>query len=335
MIDFIQFIGTQRSGSNLLRLMLNQHPEISAHHPPHLLKTFVPLLPEYGSLAEEASRKVLIQDMVKWVEKNPVSWRPIELDQEELLHSSSDIIDIFSGIYTAKMASDNAKVWCCKSTFNVSYVELLEKNYQPFYIYLYRDGRDVAASFKKAIVGPKHIYSIAEKWHNEQKEANRVLSGLPQSRYVEISYEQLIEHPKEVLSTLCEKIGINFDKSMLNYYRSEESLRTAESGEMWKNVTQPVLANNKKKYLQELSQEEIGLFESVASDSLEGLGYVLSGAQNQSLEKSDIDNYQKQDEILRRQAKKEANVHDIQLRQPQEELLKAIKARFDNVGVDG
>jgi hypothetical protein len=46
----IQFIGTQRSGSNLLRVMLNQLPEISAPHPPHILKTFFPLLPLYGNI---------------------------------------------------------------------------------------------------------------------------------------------------------------------------------------------------------------------------------------------------------------------------------------------
>ena len=42
-MKFFQFIGTQRSGSNLLRLMLNQLEGIYAPHPPHILKTFYPL----------------------------------------------------------------------------------------------------------------------------------------------------------------------------------------------------------------------------------------------------------------------------------------------------
>ncbi len=36
-MDPIFMIGIQRSGSNLLRLMLNQLPEIAAPHPPHVL----------------------------------------------------------------------------------------------------------------------------------------------------------------------------------------------------------------------------------------------------------------------------------------------------------
>ena len=48
-------IGTQRSGSNLLRLMINQTPSIAAPHPPHILERFNPLLPAYGDLSIESN----------------------------------------------------------------------------------------------------------------------------------------------------------------------------------------------------------------------------------------------------------------------------------------
>ena len=90
----IQFIGTQRSGSNLLRLILNQHQQISAPHPPHLLKTFVPLLPHYH--AEKGNGlKSLVEDMCQWVEANPVLWTDVMLDREEILANSTTIFDIF------------------------------------------------------------------------------------------------------------------------------------------------------------------------------------------------------------------------------------------------
>ncbi|HYC85548.1 MAG TPA: hypothetical protein VEB86_10015, partial [Chryseosolibacter sp.] len=70
----IQFVGTQRSGSNLLRVMLNQFPEISAPHPPHILKTFFPILPIYGDLEDDANFKTLVIDICEWVNVNPVPW---------------------------------------------------------------------------------------------------------------------------------------------------------------------------------------------------------------------------------------------------------------------
>ena len=48
----IFMIGTQRSGSNLLRLMLNELPRIAAPHPPHILQRLMPLVPNYGDLEQ-------------------------------------------------------------------------------------------------------------------------------------------------------------------------------------------------------------------------------------------------------------------------------------------
>ena len=49
-IQGIQMIGTQRSGSNLLRVMLDAVDQITAPHPPHILQRFIPLLDKYGDL---------------------------------------------------------------------------------------------------------------------------------------------------------------------------------------------------------------------------------------------------------------------------------------------
>ena len=43
-------VGEQRSGSNLLRVMLGQADEIAAPHPPHILERMMPLIPHYGDL---------------------------------------------------------------------------------------------------------------------------------------------------------------------------------------------------------------------------------------------------------------------------------------------
>ncbi|MFZ9044732.1 MAG: sulfotransferase family protein [Cyclobacteriaceae bacterium] len=326
-IDFIQFIGTQRSGSNLLRLMLNQHPDISAHHPPHLLRTFVPLLPCYGDLSSRGNRRQLVEDMVAWVQHNPVPWRLENFDIERLSQRSSDITDILVGIYNAMMEQDKASIFCCKSTFNVFYSSLLERNYKPLYLYLYRDGRDVSVSFKKAIVGPKHIYSIAEKWHQEQEESLSIIKTLSPNRYVQVSYEQLIHDPEIVLKTICKRLGVDYDTRMLEYHVSEESRITAESGNMWKNVARPIIKQNQNKFRNELSDEEIEIFESVAGNSLTILGYQVINTEFRKLSEEEIKSFGEEDVKLRKVAEQNSDPHDVALRQPQRDLLKFIQKR--------
>ena len=71
-IQGIQMIGTQRSGSNLLRVMLDGIEQIVAPHPPHILQRFLPLLPKYGDLADRSNFYRLATDVCQLVTVNPV-----------------------------------------------------------------------------------------------------------------------------------------------------------------------------------------------------------------------------------------------------------------------
>jgi hypothetical protein len=161
-------IGTQRSGSNMLRLMLNQLPEIEAPHPPHLLQIFFPLLNIYGELKEHANFKRLIEDICRYIEVNPVSWSKFKPDIDTILNRCQyrTLVEIMKVVYELKAEAKGAKYWCCKSLANVYFIHEIENSgLNPFYIHLVRDGRDVAASFEKSIVGEKHIYFIAKKFN--------------------------------------------------------------------------------------------------------------------------------------------------------------------------
>ena len=83
-VSSIQIIGTQRSGSNLLRLMLNQFDEVSAPHPPHVLRTFSPLLVHYGNLGDHNNFSLLATDIANFVNANPVPWNKKEIIASEL-----------------------------------------------------------------------------------------------------------------------------------------------------------------------------------------------------------------------------------------------------------
>lgn len=272
----IQIIGTQRSGSNLLRLILNQAPEISAHHPPHILKVFFPILDQYSDLSEPDNFKRLIHDVCRLIETNPVPWN-LDLDREAIftLCKKRTLVEVFKVVYELMAQSDGASFWCCKSMANVTYFEALEaNNLNPLYIHLIRDGRDVAASFKKTIVGEKHVYHLAQVWKNNYQKAKRVENQVGIARCLTIQYEQLISAPAQVLNQLNAFLGIQIDESALEFFNSEESKATAAAGTMWQNLTQPILSGNTKKFMSAFTLEEIAIFERVAGAELEACGYA-------------------------------------------------------------
>ena len=120
----VQIIGTQRSGSNLLRLMLNQINGVFAPHPPHILSVFHPLLPAYGDLSIQDNFKTLIDDVCSLVELNPVPWENARLNRGEIFETSEkgSLVEIFKNIYESSARRNNANVWICKSMQNVRHI---------------------------------------------------------------------------------------------------------------------------------------------------------------------------------------------------------------------
>ena len=325
-------IGTQRSGSNLLRLILNQHPQIDAPHPPHLLQIFYPLLPLYGNLQQPPNFKQLAQDIADYVNVNPVPWDGLTLTAEAILQRCAvpALPEVFKVVYQLKAELKSARYWCCKSMANVYYIPEIEAaGMQPYYIHLLRDGRDVAASFKNAIVGDKHVYFIARQWVKEQELARSMTQHYAPNRITVIRYEEFTANPKAALIPTLSMLGLNWNDDLLNFYLSDEAKRTAASGEMWKNVIKPVDNTNARHYSEKMNAEEIRIFEAVAGNTLVEFGYKTDNNLAQlstDFTAEEIASFKAVNEKLKAEAKLKYTL-DAAVRIPQQQVLEQIKKR--------
>lgn len=330
----IFMIGTQRSGSNLLRLMLNQLTEIAAPHPPHILQRLMPLVGRYGDLRVEASFAHLVEDVCRLVELNPVPWEGVVLDRRAVAARCRErsLVAVFGAVYDAVQQAWGAKAWCCKSLANVNYLNEIEAYFgvQGRYIYLYRDGRDVALSFRKAVVGEKHFYHIGKEWAAAQRLALAHRKRIGDERFFSLSYEQLTQQPEQTMRALCRFLGIAYSHAMLDFHRSDEAKRAASASELWGNVVNPVLKGNSNKFLQEVARDDIRVFELVAGDVLDTLGYrrecTKHGETTQftaaEVQKFDAENRRIKQEVLSR-----VDPEDLKRRDQQAALVEAIRAR--------
>lgn len=327
----VQIIGTQRSGSNLLRLMLNQLPEVSAPHPPHILERLMPLLPAYGNLDIVSNFEKLIDDVCRLVETNPVPWTGVALNREAIRTrcEAPTLPEIARVVYELKAEADQAHIWTCKSMANIHYAGELEKySIPPRYVHLFRDGRDVALSFKKAIVGEKHSYHLAHQWKKEQDASVTLFEKLGPGRVIRVRYEDLLQNPENELKRICTFIGAGYSETALAYHESAESRETAGSGLMWQNVVKPVLKDNHRKFLAELPESDVRIFERVAGDTLTALGYQLVfESDQQPFSAAEVSEFSRINMELKKEFRSKLRPEDLEKRRPQEELLKAITAR--------
>jgi sulfotransferase family protein len=329
----IFMIGIQRSGSNLLRLMLNELPEIAAPHPPHILQRMMPLVPHYGDLRRDEAFSLLVDDVCRLVELNPVQWEGVVLDRNDVAARcrKRNLVAVFGAVYDVMAEAWHAKTWCCKSLANVYYLPQIEEYFSDAkYIYLYRDGRDVAVSFSKAVVGEKHFYHIAKEWDEAQRLALTFRFRIPAKRFFNLSYEALTAEPEKTARALCKFLGVTYKPSMLEFYKSSEAQRAASASNLWENVTNPVMRQNSGKFLKEAREEDIRIFESVAADSLDQLGYerlFAKKGQEVHFTQEDIRRFDLENRRLKDDVRKSIDPADLKRRGLQEGLIKEIAAR--------
>ena len=327
-------IGTQRSGSNLLRLMLNQLTEIASPHPPHILERMFPLMEYYGNFDNDESFYKLIDDVCRLVELNPVEWSGMSFDRHEIAvkAKSRSLLGVYAAIHDFYAEAQGAKTWCCKSLANIKYVKEIEEHFDnPKYIYLYRDGRDVALSFQKAVVGEKHIYNIANGWAATQNMALKFKELIDENRFYSVSYEQLTQQPEETARSLCTFLGTDYVPQMLDFHKTKEAENAANSSDLWGNVTSPILKNNSKKYLSEMAMTDISIFESVAGNVLDALGYersCVANGEEKVFSKNEIEEFNELNQRKKREKQLNVEEGDKMRRERQSQLLSEIKARF-------
>jgi hypothetical protein len=329
----IFMIGIQRSGSNLLRLMLNELPEIAAPHPPHILQRMMPLVPRYGDLEKNETFSLLVDDVCRLVELNPVPWEGVVLERGDVAARcrKRSLVAVFGAVYDVMAEAWGAKTWCCKSLANISYLPEIEDYFpEAKYVYLYRDGRDVAVSFSKAVVGEKHFYHIAKEWNEAQQLALNFRKKVPVSRFFNLSYEELTADTEKTVRDLCGFLGVGYKPSMLEFYKSGEAKRAASASNLWENVANPVMKNNSRKFLKEARESDIQIFESVAGDSMDSLGYErLFAKKGKELDfgPGDIRRFDAENKKLKDEIRKRIDPADLERRNRQESVIKEIVAR--------
>ena len=329
----IFMIGTQRSGSNLLRLMLNQLPGIAAPHPPHILQRMTPLLPAYGDLDKEENFLSLVDHVCRLVELNPVPWEGVNFNRKEIAKNagSHSLMGIVEAVYDEAARAQGAQTWCCKSLANIQFLPAIEAHFdRPQYIFLYRDGRDVAVSFRKAIVGEKHYYYIARDWARTQKLALTMEAHIGPERFFRVKYEDMVEEPEAMMMRLCEFLNMDYHEDMLNFHQSHEAVRAANSSELWGNVTKPIMKGNTGKFRSEAGDEDIRIFESVAGEVLDALGYkraMVPHGKEEYYRADQVKLFNMENERMKRDIVANMDDGDVERRDMQSGFLASIIAR--------
>lgn len=277
----IVLLGSERSGTNLLRALLSTHSEIASPPPCGILDTLAENQYRYLSPLHPDHMLELIEDVIILTQTHMNPW-DIELNTKAInerinLPSFWGLFKVINEIYAD---SKRAKFWFSKEpgSFNNIYQF---KTHLPNakFIYMTRDGRDVAASMLKGRLHEFHIYNVAKRWAHEQRLCLSAYSdSMLNGQIFMLKYEDLIEDAKSVMSKLMSFLGLDFEEDQLGFYKNKDVLKHSEKSEFWKNLSKPIDKANKGSYRNSLSSKQIQIFESVAWNEMQALDYPLENS---------------------------------------------------------
>jgi len=273
----IYIIGTERSGSNLLRLVLNAHSRIAVPHPLHMMCYFALTEASRGDLREPRVFERLVDEvlLLKRVHIHP--WQT-PIDRQRIVDEAHprDAMGILGALYEQVCEAEGKARWGCKSTFMVHHVDrALDRDPAARFVLLVRDPRDVAASSRRSVFSPFHPWLTARLWAEQQDIGLALLDQHGADVVHLMRYEDLLDQPEQSVRQLCGFLDEDFEPGMLRFHEGREAQTSATLSESWQNTAKPVLSNNAGKYRKHLSTDEVRMVEAVGAPLMLRLGYPL------------------------------------------------------------
>jgi hypothetical protein len=273
-------VGVPRSGTTLLRLMLDSHKDVAIPTETHF---DIERLHAYLDCKDckEKFLDIVINKTIRFPELGIVAD-----DYRQFVYELNPFNTSVAFIEIYKMyAKRFGKEYYGDKTpgYMRSMVKIQDLVPNAYFIHLVRDGRDVMLSHRNVIFASNgEVYDSARFWKQRILNARSQVSKL--NKYVEIRYEDLVCNTENTLRIICDFIDIDFDFNMLEYYKNADKRldEFSDVGILSKMEKLKIhkLTNNKpdktriQKWKKELTKEEIKTFNEIAGDLLDEFNYL-------------------------------------------------------------
>jgi hypothetical protein len=172
----------------------------------------------------------------------------------------------------AKMEGNGKFAWGSKLL--ARYAEIRIVYPQAKFIYIVRDGRDIAASRQGLGTFRQPVAEIAKSWDAQFRQFQKLQTDAPDGFRI-VRYETLVVSPRETLVGLQEWIGVNNDEGVLAHERLRTSLENHSGGHLsGRQVAKAINAGSIGRWKTDLKKAEAKEFEAVAESTLVELGYL-------------------------------------------------------------
>jgi len=239
-------VGVGRSGTSLLQSMIGANSNVSMSPETGFIRRYL-----ISSIFNRANIKVSSEEL-----NNDTHLKRLNIDFKEY----GEVIDVYPFFQELSKTSGFRYLGEKDPKLIESLSALNELFPDCRVLHIYRDPRDVYLSKKKASWSSEQsVFRKLLASSAQIKLLNRFKNSTNKSEIFEIKYEDLISNPKKVLNSVCHYLQVGFEDKMLDF-QDVSKLLVAKDELSWKKETfGPLLSSNSRKWVNELSDEEVYL----------------------------------------------------------------------------
>lgn len=267
-------IGVHRSGTTLLRYMLNSSPRIYISPESDFIPEFFQLRPRARMSDRQIARA--IQSLftehrfsAEWEGEAPT---PAQFITHEGAPTPTKFL---SQLYAAYAHMHGAERWGDKTPIYTNYVDLIHTLFPAAqFIHILRDGRDVALSMLEKWAEQEihvDVFFAARNYVRRTRAARNSGWRLGPQLYYEMHYEALVQDPENELRAVCEFLGEEYLPEMAQ--PQILGRKTIEPGSWNDPIRRPPNTASVQRWRKEMTPADLRLFQFVAGRQLEELGY--------------------------------------------------------------
>ena len=309
-------VGNDRSGTTMLRLVLDAGPDV-AIPPESMFLTDVDLDAEPRALLEEVWRhpKVALWDLPGRPPPLPPGLPPAEARRFAL-----------AAPFAAYAAKHGKPGWGDKTPHYVHHVDsILAVWPDARFVVLVRDGRDVALSLKRMPFGPNNAWAAAQWWARGIR-AGRAACRRHPEQVREVRYEDLARRPQEEVPAICAFLGLRYDSAMLALEEADRGKIVPDQASWFPTLFDGISTSAVERWRREMSPREQRVFAALAGAELAELGYPVPDRPVRPVSSREARLFHRHNELLR-------DVNFVKLRVFQErgrELRVALRRRMQD-----
>ena len=250
-------LGAPRSGTTYLSGLLTK-TNFNAPVETHFITKYYKKIQRYGDLKDKGNFRKLVEDILS---ERPVQQWNLNLDVEQLydeLPADFSYGDLVNAIILKRKQLQGQNRWGDKTPHYLGDLEILIEIFpKANFIYIVRDGRDVALSLLEKPWGPNNIYKCAKYWSRLNNQGKTIGKLKDKNQLYFIKYEDLLKDTTSKALEIYDFLG--------------ESITETEII----SLTKTVQSGNYNKWKQQMTPNQLRVFEAISSKELTAFGYEV------------------------------------------------------------